>query len=342
MSKRKKLWLIAAICLILLGGVLFVGVMTVLKWEFNVLSTTQYEEKHHRITDAVHSISIIADTADITFVPSEDETGSVVCLEESSMRHAVAVTDGTLTVEITDTRAWYEHIGIHFGTPKITLRLPRGDYDALCIRSHTGDIQIPDDFHFAHIDIEQSTGDVTSNASATDTVKIKTSTGDISIAHIHAAALDLSTTTGGVSAADVTLTEDISVNVSTGKTELREVTCRRLRSSGSSGDILLHRVIVEETVSIERSTGDVTLEQCDADELLIETDTGDVTLEQCNADEFLIETDTGDVTGSLLSDMVFVTHTDTGRVSVPNSVTGGRCEITTDTGDIKIAVVGKQ
>ncbi|MBQ7319864.1 MAG: DUF4097 family beta strand repeat protein, partial [Clostridia bacterium] len=96
-----------------------------------------------------------------------------------------------------------------------------------------------------------------------------------------------------------------------------------LRSSGSTGDILLHRVIVEETVSIERSTGDVTLEQCDADELLIETDTGDVT-------------------GSLLSDMVFVTHTDTGRVSVPNSVTGGRCEIATDTGDIKIAIVGKQ
>ena len=323
MSNRKKLWLIAAICLILLGGVLFVGVMAVLKWDFSALSTTQYEEKHHRITDAVHSISIIADTADITFVPSENETYSVVCQEERSMRHAVAVKDGTLTIEITDKRAWYEYIGIHFGTPKITLRLPHGDYDALCIRSHTSDIQIPDDFHFAHIDIEQSTGDVTSNASATDTIKIKTSTGDISITHILATALDLSTTTGNVSAADVTLTEDISVNVSTGKTELREVTCRRLCSSGSTGDILLHRVIVAETVSIERSTGDVTLEQCDADELLIETDTGDVT-------------------GSLLSDKVFLTQTDTGRVSVPNSVTGGRCEISTDTGDIKITVLGNQ
>ena len=32
------------------------------------------------------------------------------------------------------------------------------------------------------------------------------------------------------------------------------------------------------------------------------------------------------------------TKTDTGRVDVPKTVEGGRCEITTDTGDIKITV----
>jgi DUF4097 and DUF4098 domain-containing protein YvlB len=63
-----------------------------------------------------------------------------------------------------------------------------------------------------------------------------------------------------------------------------------------------------------------------------------VKFERCDASELYIELDTGDVTGSLLSDKVFIAQSDTGRVNVPKSVTGGRCEITTDTGDIKITV----
>ena len=39
-----------------------------------------------------------------------------------------------------------------------------------------------------------------------------------------------------------------------------------------------------------------------------------------------------------LSDKVFLTETDTGKVDVPKSITGGRCEITTDSGDITVEV----
>ena len=35
---------------------------------------------------------------------------------------------------------------------------------------------------------------------------------------------------------------------------------------------------------------------------------------------------------------VFLVQTDTGNVDVPRSVTGGACEITTDTGDVRITV----
>ena len=56
----------------------------------------------------------------------------------------------------------------------------------------------------------------------------------------------------------------------------------------------------------------------------------------CDAGELLVHTDTGDVSGSLLSEKIFIVRTDTGKISVPASVSGGRCEITTDTGDIKI------
>ena len=44
------------------------------------------------------------------------------------------------------------------------------------------------------------------------------------------------------------------------------------------------------------------------------------------------------VGGTLLSDKVFITDTTTGDVDVPKTTTGGKCEITTTTGDIEIDI----
>ena len=52
----------------------------------------------------------------------------------------------------------------------------------------------------------------------------------------------------------------------------------------------------------------------------------------------VIVTDTGDVTGTFLSDKVFIYKTDTGDVDLPRTQSGGRCDITTDTGDIRISI----
>ncbi len=57
-----------------------------------------------------------------------------------------------------------------------------------------------------------------------------------------------------------------------------------------------------------------------------------------SACEIYIKAGTGDVSGILLSDKIYVVNTNTGKVNVPNSVNGGRCEITTTTGDVKITV----
>ena len=60
--------------------------------------------------------------------------------------------------------------------------------------------------------------------------------------------------------------------------------------------------------------------------------------EASDAASIFVETDTGDVKGSLLSEKIFIINTDTGKKEVPESTTGGRCKITTDTGDIKITI----
>ena len=320
MKTRTKVWLMIAAFLVLIGCILFGGVMTMFNWDFTKLSTGKYEKNDYKIQDDYQHISIITDTADIMFVSCESQTPSVSCYEQKNNRHSVSVKDGTLEIRIVDTRKWYEHIGINFGAPKITVYIPAGEYGKLSVKASTGNVEIPEAFKFRSMDISVSTGDVKTCASVWEGVKIKTTTGSICMEDTSAGSLDLSVSTGKVTVSGVTCEGDAAIGVSTGKAYLTDTRCKSLISSGSTGDISLNSVIAAERLSIQRSTGDVIFESCDAGEIYVKTDTGDVT-------------------GSLLSDKVFITQTDTGSISVPDSVAGGRCEITTDTGDIDMTVV---
>ena len=319
MSERRKIGLVIASSLVLIGGIIFGSVMTMLNWDFTKLSTTKYETNTYEIDEEFSNISIVTDTADMVFVPSENAKSSVVCYEQKNAKHSVTVRNGTLVIEVVNTKKWYEYIGINFGTPKITVSIPQGEYGTLSVKSSTGDVKIPKEFTFESMDISESTGNVKNDASASGTIKIKTSTGDIRVENISAGALDLSVSTGSVTISEVVCEGNVKIRVSTGKTALTDITCKNVTSSGNTGGFSLKNVIAAEKFSIERSTGDVKLDSCDAAEIVIKTDTGDVK-------------------GSLLSNKVFITQTDTGRVDVPKTGIGGRCEITTDTGNIHITI----
>ncbi len=319
MRTKTKVWLVIAVSLVLIGCFVFGGVMSMLKWDFTKISTVKYERNGYEINENYKDIFVKTDTADIVFVPSENQITSVSCYEQKNVKHSVTVKDSTLVIEAVDTRKWYEYIGINFGTPKITVSIPQGEYGMLSVKSSTGDVKIPKDFKFASIDISESTGNVTNCASASEMIKIKTSTGDIFVENTAVGSLDLSVSTGNVTVSSVSCEGDVKVLVSTGKAKLNNIACKSFISSGSTGDVSLNNVIAAEKFSIKRSTGDVKFNSCDANEIYVKTDTGDVS-------------------GSLLSNKVFFTNTDTGDVEIPKTMDGGKCEIITDTGDIKITV----
>lgn len=319
MKTRTKVWLIIAASLVLTGCILFAGVMTALKWDFMELATVKYETNIYEISEAFDGISMNTDTADIIFALSDDGKCKVECREEENAKHSVTVKDGTLVVELIDDRSVYDYIGLNFGSPKITIYLPRAEYTSLLIQDDVGDIEIPKEFTFKHVDISLSTGDVDFYASASEMIKIKTGTGDICVENISAGSLELSAGTGEVTALGVSCEGDVTVSVSIGKACLTDIACKSVISSGNTGDISLDNVIAAEKLSIERSTGDVKLKGSDAAELFVKTDTGDVT-------------------GSLLTDKIFITQTNTGDVDVPDTAAGGRCEIRTNTGDIEIKI----
>lgn len=319
MRTATKTWLIIAFSLVLIGCIIWGVVMDMLKWDFSQLSTNTYETNRHAIHEDFSNITIVADTAGIIFVPSENTEAAVICHEQKNARHSVKVVNDSLVIEVEDSRKWYEHIGIHTDTPKITVSVPQGEYGTLSIHSSTGSIEIPEAFRFESMDIAVSTGSVTSSASVSERIAIKASTGSIRVDSISAGSLALSVSTGKVTVSDVTCRDDVQVGVSTGKADLTNISCKNLTSTGDTGSIILTHVIAAGAMYVERSTGDVKLNGCDAAELLLVTDTGDIT-------------------GSLLSEKVFLTHTDTGRVNVPQTATGGKCELRTDTGDIKITI----
>ena len=319
MTKRTKIWFLLAASLILIGSIILGGAMAVLNWDFSKLSTTKYVTNAHEIHEDYRNISIVTSTADIVFVPSESEFASVVCYEQENFTHTVSVKDGTLVIEAEDTRAWYAHIGINFAQPRITVSIPQGTYGSLSIHASTGDVDIPGVFGFGSMNISLSTGDVKNQASVTDSIRISTNTGSIFMEHISAGSLALSVSTGSVALTDVTCLGEVSVSVTTGKAQLTNLSCGSVVSTGTTGNISLKNVIAAGKISLRRSTGDVTFDRCDAGELFIDTTTGTVK-------------------GTLCSDKVFIVDTGTGSIDVPKTITGGRCEISTGTGSVKISI----
>ena len=319
MKKSTKIWLIIAAALTFLGLQISVLALAISDFDFNILSQHKTKTTTFEIEDDFENISITADTSDIVFLPSENNKTKVVITEREDFTPSASVKDSTLTIRSKGDLKWYQHISMFdFNQKKITVYLPLSTYNSLTINNSTGDVDISGSFSFKSINIELSTGNVKCSAQA-ETVTVKSSTGDISVSNIHTDSLSLTASTGCITVSDVTVNQSIKTSVSTGKVTLSNVKCKALSSTGDTGDIKLKNVIVSEKLSINRSTGDVTLERCDASEIKIVTDTGDVS-------------------GTLLSEKVFFARSDTGDIRVPQTMSGGRCEITTDTGDIKITL----
>ena len=173
-------------------------------------------------------------------------------------------------------------------------------YKNLTSLGDTGNVEATNLCGAENTAFERSTGRVSiTNAVCKGNIKTKTSTGKTEIMGAECADLDLVVTTG--------------------KSILSDINCANLNTVGNTGDVNLVNVIASGKLDIERSTGDVDFDGCDAAEIYVKTDTGDVV-------------------GTLLTDKVFIPRTSSGKIDVPETATGGKCKITTSTGNIEISI----
>lgn len=152
---------------------------------------------------------------------------------------------------------------------------------------------------YEHIGISTSKITIYLSKNEYDEFIMESDSGNIHIKNINANKLDLSTSTGNL--------------------KIVNTKCKNLFSESDTGNILLENVIASEKFKIE-------------------TDTGDVKFKDSDASDIFVKTDTGNVTGNLLTDKVIFAESDTGNIDVPKVITDEKCEIITDTGDIKITI----
>ena len=311
---------IAAGILIAAGLAIMAVVFFLTGFDFSEISTEQYETKTFPINESFRDIEIHADESDIFFTESEDGSAGVIFTETEHVKHEVSVENGVLRISSKDHRNWTDHL-LSFGTQSVsvTVCLPSAEYGALVIDSNTGDITVPAFPVFETLQITTDTGDVSCEASVSGPAAVKTNTGGIRAEKIRTEQLSLSVTTGDIFAEDMACKNELSVSVDTGRTELKNAACGSFVSTGSTGDLDLENVLVKKTLSVSRDTGEVRFDACDAGELTVRTSTGDVEGTLCSEKEFLVETSTGDV-------------------DVPETTSGGKCSITTSTGDIRIRI----
>ena len=213
--KKWKIWLIVALCLIILGGGIFVVVLAANGWSFRKFDDSRYETNTYAIQEGFQNISVDTNTTDVVFLPSMDGECKVVAYEKAKLTHNVSVADGTLSVRVVDERKWYDHISLfNFEEPRLKVYLPQTEYGNLTLENSTGDINIPKAFTFANINIRVDTGDVDCFATVHENIKIAATTGDVEIGGTQAKDVEVTTTTGDISISNV-VCESLKVNIST-------------------------------------------------------------------------------------------------------------------------------
>lgn len=286
---------------LLVAGIIigFVG-LTIIGFDWKKLSTYTIVVNTHEISDAFDKIHVDTDTTDVSFVLSEDGQCKVVCEENEKATHIAAVREGVLTVTLTDERKWYDFIGINIDRTSITVYLPEATYASLSAETNTGDIELSESLSFGNVTLSADTGDIICYASVTGKLDAETNTGHIKIENVSVGSMDL--------------------EVNTGKVKLSHVSCTHITAQTDTGDMTLIDVTAGETMRLTADTGDVTFDGCDAAEIHVKTSTGDIS-------------------GTLRSEKIFFAESSTGKVDVPKSMNGGKCEMSTSTGDIHITVV---
>ena len=279
-----------------------------------VLSSCVREPEHrtYDINESFSGIRIEVDTADLKIVPTSGEA-KVVCEGDFT----VEVKDGSLRVtEINDRRSWLERIFTKYEY-EVTVYLPEAEYDTLSVECDTGEVDI-DEIRVKAVTVTVDTGDIELSGITSETITILNETGLIDVENCRA--------------------DIFEIRNETGKVELSDIECSSIKAINETGRIEITNARAE-AAYIEVETGDIKLDDVIASgKLTITADTGDIKFKHCDGSEVYITSNTGNVKGSFLTDKIIFAESDTGRIDVPHLTSGGKCEITTDTGDIIITI----
>ena len=323
MKKAKKIAFIIALACIAAGAAISLSALAVIGFDVSRLNTMKFENNTYQVEESFSHIRIEGAECDVRLLPSRNGACTVVCSEGKNISHTVTVDGDTLKITRTDSRKWYERMGIYWGDEmSVTVYLPGRTYGDLFLKNLSGDITVPGDFTFSRAEVHSTSGEIAYAAVTERSLTLKTTSGDLTVRDLTAGALEIRATSGEVTIHSAVVSGDVVVETVSGEIELEGVNAQAMSIQSTSGDVELADTVAAGRMEIKTVSGEIELERSDAESLWIKSTSGDVS-------------------GTVLSEKRFTTHTTSGSVNVPNiaSPAAGTCEITTTSGNIRLNYV---
>lgn len=282
MTKSKKVWLLIATVLTVIGLLCFTFAILKLNFNFKKLSTVKYKTATYEISENFNDISVNTSTVKLTFKKSDGNTCKVEVYEAEKSNHKVSTDGQTLNIDFLNQKNWYDNLSVTFETEKITVYLPKNNYDKLSVTTDTGDVFLSEDFKFNDIKIIGTTSDIKCYACAENEIEISTVTGTQDFSNLKCNSIDVKSSTGDLNFDNVVVTENFNANTHTGNVKLNHCDAKSIKIKTSTGNVngtLLSGKIFTAT----SETGNINLPKNFGDnECKITTDTGNIKIEVKN------------------------------------------------------------
>lgn len=248
MKKFFKITLIVGLCLLLLGGIIFVIGLGASGWDIKALGNTQVQMLQYTETEELNTIVIDYENADIKL--NADKNAEKIVIDYPQFQNKKGKNLSTLTVTETDgaikisekMKSW------GFGTwdftsPCVTVTLPASRSVAVTLLTNNGDISVNGNLQLTSLTAETDNGDVSAKGatiSCSGDIRVESDNGDLTL--------------GACAAQNVYLETD-------------------------NGDIRIGGAVTAESVYAETDNGDISGDGViDGNALVFDTDVGDVTL----------------------------------------------------------------
>ena len=359
MKKAKKIAIIVAVSMIAVGLVSIVGSLAFVRFDATKLNTMEWETKTYAVEEPFTNISVLGGDATVGIVPATDGKCKVVCTENDVIYDKVAVVDNTLTIERVDESEWYHNIGVHFGEIEITVYLPEREYETLFIDNSSGRIDVQGDFTFAEAEVSNTSGKTNFMADVEGTLKVENTSGGIYVGDNSVGDLWVKGTSGIIDVTSVCAAGNVEVNGSSGGIGVSKVECVNLSVENSSGVMHLSEIVATGDVNVEGSSGGLHIDDVECANLIgsnssgkincadviatgdinLKNSSGGIALEACDATNLKLEATSGSIKGTLLTEKIFQANATSGSVKVPETTSGGVCEVTTTSGSIQMSIV---
>ena len=361
MTKLLKKLLLCSGLVCLAGLLVCLGVLFALDFDFTRLDTAGTNVGTLELSatlpqadlSAITSIDVDGASCDVTVRPAPDGKFRVEYDVPGYVRVTAEVDGNRLVVVGLDTlsrQPWYKHIRLqilqHTGiTVYVPVYLPNssnGNYEALSVRSNSGNVTVLGGIIANHANVTTSSGDVDFRIDTENALNITTKSGDVELSLFSGNSLSVTTDSGDIKMSHMTLHRTMDVTNDSGDIALLDLTVTgktKLRSD--SGDVTAERVTFSSSLAVNTDAGNVEMTDTTAPHFTVNTDSGEITLDQSGGSiTTLLRTDSGDVdmTSSVKYDVY--AHSDSGKVQVKNHFRTDRdfsdCKISTHSGDITV------